>query len=158
MDCFKVRKWRLRQEPDESRGSRPVLRGPWGAVHRGYSATTTGCNGTGGQDCPTVYRGRLECHLRDRLSRVLLRISQVKRYRRSRAQPASVHRRSMPRNLQEKSGLGARRRHPWFLRCHRPQMDDTVPRAPDWRQARHTFSPKVGAGGLEKGVFQPFRE
>ena len=38
MDCFKVRKWRLRQEPDESRGSRPVLRGPWGAVPRGYSA------------------------------------------------------------------------------------------------------------------------
>jgi len=38
MECFKENKWCPRHEPDELRGSSPVLRGPRGEVPRGYSA------------------------------------------------------------------------------------------------------------------------
>jgi len=90
----------------------------------------------GRQACPTSRGRRHERHLRRRLPRLLLRIP-------ARTQPASSAGRARGRNEAEEGELGARRRHPWFLRCHRPRMADEVSRAPNRGQAGAASHPEV---------------
>ena len=78
----------------------------------------------GGQDRP-ARRGRgAERHLRGGLSRLLVRVP-------TRTQPARCAGCARGRDRTEEGELGARRRHPWFLRHHRPRMAGEVRRAPD---------------------------
>src|SRR5918995_2607120 len=96
--------------------------------------------GARGQDRPARRRGGAERHLRDGLSRLLLRLPAgalaARRARRpGRGSPA------------EKGELGPGCGHPGVLRQPQPHVADAVPGAPDREQARPAPDRQVAEGG-----------
>lgn len=82
-----------------------------------WPATTHRSDCHGGQTGPTVHGEGTECYLRDGIPWILLGVSAWKK-------PTSGARRASRWHNRETYKLGARCRHSWILRRHRPRVAD----------------------------------
>ena len=104
-----------------------------------WPPTPAGHRGPGGQDRPAGRGDGAQCDLRGGLPGLLLRIP-------TRTQPARCAGCALGGDHGKEGELGARCRHPGFLRYHRPRMADEVPRAPDRRPKGAPPDPQMASG------------